>query len=97
MKMVAHHNEFGFNETNVCGEESKMIRVLSDIASRMLTDTPAGDRVANFASRMSDQLEKGKGDAFKTKDVVDGPGFSKRNRDIAKATLNIAKTITILK
>ena len=67
------------------GEESKMIRVLSDIASRMLTDTPAGDRVANFASRMSDQLEKGKGDAFKTKDVVDGPGFSKRNRDIAKA------------
>ena len=64
------------------GEESKMIRVLSDIASRMLTDTPAGDRVANFASRMSDQLEKGKGDAFKTKDVVDGPGFSKRNRNL---------------
>ena len=67
------------------GEESKMIRVLSDIASRMLTDTPAGDRVANFASRMSDQMEKGKGDAFKGKDTVDGPGYENRNRKIAKA------------
>jgi hypothetical protein len=67
------------------GEESKMIRVLSDIASRMLTNTPSGDRVANFASRMSDQLEKGKSDIFKQKDVVDGPGYEKRNRDIAKA------------
>ena len=67
------------------GEESKMIRVLSDRASRMLTDTPAGDRVANFASRMSDQMEKGKGDAFKGKDTVDGPGYENRNRKIAKA------------
>ncbi len=70
---------------NKSQEEKQMIRVLSDIASRMLTDTPEGDMVANFASRMSDILEKGKDDAFKQKDTVDGPGYSRRNRDIAKA------------
>ena len=57
---------------------------LSDIASRMLTRTPDEDRVANFASRVADQMAQ-KGEPFAGKDVVDGPGFDSRNRDLAKA------------
>ena len=37
--------------------------ILSDIASRMLTTEPEDDRVANFASRIADDLEK-EGEAF---------------------------------
>lgn len=57
---------------------------LSDIASRMLTRTPDEDRVANFASRVADQMSQ-KGEPFAGKDMVDGPGFDSRNRDLAKA------------
>ena len=64
--------------------DTKIATVLSDIASRMLTKTPDEDRVANFASRVADQLTQASG-PFPTKNMIDGPGFSKRNRDIAKA------------
>ena len=64
--------------------DTKVATVLSDIASRMLTKTPDEDRVANFASRVADQLTQASG-PFPTKNMIDGPGFSKRNRDIAKA------------
>ena len=37
--------------------------ILSDIAARMLTTEPEDDRVANFASRIADDLEK-EGEAF---------------------------------
>jgi hypothetical protein len=52
---------------------------LSDIASRMLTKTPDEDRVANFASRVADQMSR-TGMPFDPED----PDANK-NRDIAKA------------
>jgi hypothetical protein len=39
--------------------------ILSDIASRMLTKTGEGDRVANFASRVADGLDQEKSASFK--------------------------------
>ncbi len=60
-------------------EDTKIMTTLSDIASRMLTKTPDEDRVANFASRVADQMSQ-TGQPFDPKDPDAG-----KNRDIAKA------------
>ena len=60
-------------------EDAKIMTTLSDIASRMLTDTPDEDRVANFASRVADQMSQ-TGQPFDPKDPD-----AKTNRDIAMA------------
>ena len=60
-------------------EDAIIMTTLSDIASRMLTKTPDEDRVANFASRVADQMSK-TGMPFDPED----PDANK-NRDIAKA------------
>jgi hypothetical protein len=59
--------------------DAKIMTTLSDIASRMLTTTPDEDRVANFASRVADQMSK-TGQPFDPKDPD-----AKTNRDIAMA------------
>ena len=63
---------------NAGPEDTKIMTTLSDIASRMLTQTPDEDRVANFASRVADQMSK-TGQPFDPKDPDAG-----KNRDIAK-------------
>ena len=60
-------------------EDAIIMTTLSDIASRMLTKTPDEDRVANFASRVADQMSK-TGMPFDPKDPD-----AKTNRDIAMA------------
>ena len=60
-------------------EDAIIMTTLSDIASRMLTKTPDEDRVANFASRVADQMSK-TGEPFDPEDPD-----AKTNRDIAKA------------
>ena len=60
-------------------EDAKIMTTLSDIASRMLTNTPDEDRVANFASRVADQMSQ-TGQPFDPKDPD-----AKTNRDIAMA------------
>ena len=60
-------------------EDAKIMTTLSDIASRMLTKTPDEDRVANFASRVADQMSQ-TGQPFDPKDPD-----AKTNRDIAMA------------
>ena len=60
-------------------EDAKIMTTLSDIASRMLTDTPDEDRVANFASRVADQMSQ-TGQPFDPRDPD-----AKTNRDIAMA------------
>ena len=64
---------------NAGPEDTKIMTTLSDIASRMLTQTPDEDRVANFASRVADQMSQ-TGQPFDPKDPDAG-----KNRDIAKA------------
>ena len=64
---------------NAGPEDTKIMTTLSDIASRMLTKTPDEDRVANFASRVADQMSQ-TGQPFDPKDPDAG-----KNRDIAKA------------
>jgi hypothetical protein len=72
-------DEKKYDVPNATPEDTRIMTTLSDIASRMLTDTPDEDRVANFASRVADQMEKS-GMPFDPKD----PDANK-NRDIAKA------------
>ncbi|OUU05826.1 MAG: hypothetical protein CBB94_16715 [Gammaproteobacteria bacterium TMED34] len=63
---------------NVGPADTQIMTKLSDIASRMLTKTPDEDRVANFASRVADQISQ-TGQPFDPKD----PDASK-NRELAK-------------
>ncbi len=72
-------DEKKYDVPNATPEDTRIMTTLSDIASRMLTKTPDEDRVANFASRVADQMEKS-GMPFDPKD----PDANK-NRDIAKA------------
>ena len=72
-------DEKKFDVPNATPEDTRIMTTLSDIASRMLTKTPDEDRVANFASRVADQMSK-TGMPFDPED----PDANK-NRDIAKA------------
>ena len=72
-------DEKKFNVPKASPEDARIMTTLSDIASRMLTKTPDEDRVANFASRVADQMSK-TGMPFDPED----PDANK-NRDIAKA------------
>ena len=72
-------DEKKYNVPDAAPEDAKIMTTLSDIASRMLTKTPDEDRVANFASRVADQMSK-TGMPFDPED----PDANK-NRDIAKA------------
>ena len=72
-------DEKKYNVPNASPEDAKIMTTLSDIASRMLTKTPDEDRVANFASRVADQMSQ-TGQPFDP----DDPDANK-NRDIAKA------------
>ncbi len=72
-------DEKKFDVPKASPEDARIMTTLSDIASRMLTKTPDEDRVANFASRVADQMSK-TGMPFDPED----PDANK-NRDIAKA------------
>ena len=72
-------DEKKYNVPKASPEDAKIMTTLSDIASRMLTTTPDEDRVANFASRVADQMSK-TGQPFDPKDPD-----AKTNRDIAMA------------
>ena len=72
-------DEKKYDVPDAAPEDAKIMTTLSDIASRMLTTTPDEDRVANFASRVADQMSK-TGMPFDPKDPD-----AKTNRDIAMA------------
>jgi hypothetical protein len=72
-------DEKKYNVPNAAPADAKIMTTLSDIASRMLTNTPDEDRVANFASRVADQMSQ-TGQPFDPKDPD-----AKTNRDIAMA------------
>ena len=57
--------------TNFTDKNTMLSSILSDIASRLLTKSGEEDRVANFASRVADEMDQEKSAAFKpTPDYV---------------------------
>jgi len=51
--------------TNFTDKNTMLSSILSDIASRLLTKSGEEDRVANFASRVADEMDQEKSAAFK--------------------------------